>query len=191
VVASLEDNKMEHFYKVMMAVKKRPGMFISPINLDGLGNFICGYNCSSLFKQESNNALDDMALSFYDWIAMKEGVSNSPSMNWVEAIMSNISTDEEGLNQFFLHLDSYMNKSENVIEEYKLNSVFIEKYIGLAFVDKNIEPVKAQIVSYDSSKEGVFIKFFNKEGKQINDERYCLSIKGAKDFLKQLGCNSP
>lgn len=110
-------NELNYFEKLISLVRKRPGMYIYPETLENIRNFFSGYNCYHLIREpESVGIFDRYDPSFGDWVAKKEGVRNSPDCGWVEAIMKNAETDDEGIERFFKHLDDYI---EEVVKKEK------------------------------------------------------------------------
>ncbi len=186
MVASWANNQKEHILRVLEAVRKRPGMFIFPVTLTSLRNFICGYNCTNLFKEGSTNYFSSSNPYFYDWIAMKERTRYAPNMGWVEAIMKNASSEQEGFDRFFQYLDEYLARKPVILHEYELTKKNRAYYLKNRDSEDIEVPCKAQIVSYDKNVDGVFVRSFNDEGKQINNERHYLNEKAAlSDWLRK------
>lgn len=108
MAVSTNSIKDHHLIKVLYAVKKRPGMYVSPVNLNGLRNFLCGYSCSKLFLDEqSGDVLSIGDPDFYDWMATRESMQLSPSMGWVEMLEEKYS-ENEAFDKFFIYLDEYL-----------------------------------------------------------------------------------
>ncbi len=187
MAVSKENNQNEHILRVLEAVRKRPGMFIFPVTLSSLRNFMSGYLAANLFMEKKRKDYFSSSFpSLDDWIAMKERTRNCPSIGWVEAIIKNASSEQEGFDRFFQYLDEYLAREPVILHEYKKK----EKNRVCYSKNRNSEdievPCKVQIVSYDKNVDGVFVRSFNDEGKQINNERHYLNEKAAlSDWLRK------
>ncbi len=96
-----------HFLKVLSAVKKRPGMFLDPISLGSLRNFIIGYGSNYLFDDIENSNFFGLSSKFFDWIVKQEGEKTTPEKGWDKILMQNCSSDQEGVDKFFNYLDKF------------------------------------------------------------------------------------
>jgi len=115
-VDAFQESKVDkHFFKILKAIKKRPGMYIYPINLSSLRNFISGYNCSKSLFEDTVCVLSRMSPSFNEWLANKEKkMIFSTGNGWVEIIEFNSKTDQEAFEKFFDYLEEYL--AENGIK---------------------------------------------------------------------------
>ena len=93
-----------HFLKVMALVRKRPGMYMSPLTPQSLRNFIAGYQASMMFRETSQSDLGDIMDCIYRAISQKTGIRRSPAMGWAE-MLSTFEDDERGIDIFFECLD--------------------------------------------------------------------------------------
>jgi len=99
-------------------IQKRIGMYISPITLQSLNNFLQGY----LIACDTHNITDDIFdsdLSFHDWVAMQEGYEYS-NQGWANIIEQTSSSDEEALEKFFTYYHNYKNRTPKTILKLSL-----------------------------------------------------------------------
>lgn len=99
--------KNDHFIRVLFALRKRPGMYLSPINLTSLRNFICGYQSHGLFSNDDADVLSSGENNFYCWMADKEGMKLGPAMGWVE-MLNNKYDQDAAFNKFFIYLEQWL-----------------------------------------------------------------------------------
>lgn len=173
----------DHSYKVLMAVKKRPGMYIYPVSLESLGNFIAGYAAINLFSRVLNSALFSEFPSFYDWIAMKESTLLSPSKGWIKVISKNSASEEEAFEKFFNYFEQYVEREPFILHHF---DVFIDRSRQEPLLDFD-HAAKAEIISYDKDILFVFTRFFDIRGNQIGEERLFKSFESAMEYLQLKG----
>lgn len=162
-------------------------MYFRTKSLLSLSDFINGY-CSCEYKDEGiKNYFDIEMPSFYDWIHMKEGTISHPALGWVESLQRGSSSDEEAFNKFFEYLDGFLVREPIIIHTEELTKKTRDNYQQQAFMDKSVEPVRVEIVSYDESVDGVFLRFFDKGNLQINEERHSGNKEYAMDYIESLG----
>lgn len=106
------ENELQKFIVLSNLLRKRLGMYVYPTTLEHLGSFLGGY-LQGVNREDPSifyNFFQHYQPSFADWVAEKEGGRNAPCSSWVDIIMENANSDEEGLERFFGYLDEYINK---------------------------------------------------------------------------------
>lgn len=183
MVVSTQNNN--HFIKFLYLIKVRPGMYFRTVSVSNLRYVMYGYSvCETNYEMSS--FFETEKPSFYDWIHMKEGTISHPALGWVESLEKTSSSDEEAFNKFFRYLDDFLIRQPTIIHTQKLTKNAQDNYQEQAFMDKNVEPIRVEIVSYDKNVDGVFLRFFDKNNLQINEERHCKNKEYAIDYLESL-----
>jgi hypothetical protein len=173
-------HKEEYFFDLLKALRKRPGMYLPHVSVDSLNSFLVGYTCCNM-----HDGIGDFLaskVSFYDWIAMKESTILSPSMGWVEVLKKTGVSDEEEFKRFFLYLDEYLVREACVLNEYQPTSVD-RNNCAARFGYEVVVPAKVQIVSYDKSVNGVFIRRFDSTALLVDSELHQRDLKEAYEYL--------
>ncbi|MBL4828266.1 MAG: hypothetical protein JKY66_11250 [Spongiibacteraceae bacterium] len=170
-----------YFLSLLKQLRKRPGMYIYPVTISSLRNFLAGYTCCNLFGDREGDFLD-INLSFYDWIAMKESTRLTPEAGWVEVLQRNSSSEEDAFERFFQYLDEYLVREPKVLFEYSVSEKD-RSNCSVKFSEEVILPDRLQIVSYDKNLDGVFAKYFNDKMEQVESEILLASIDDAYEYL--------
>lgn len=95
------------FFRIMMLVKKRPGMYLYPISIDSLRNFISGYTASLLGFDIEKSRYFGFKDSFFDWMVSKLGGKISPSASWVTILKDGVCDDNDAFFRFFEYLEEF------------------------------------------------------------------------------------
>lgn len=109
-MAAFQENELKKLMELSIVLRRRPGMYILPVTLESLRNFFSGYfSYDALGKgKEHYNFFDCYTPSFGDWVANKEGGRNAPGSGWVECILKNVKSEDEGIDRFFSYFDEYI-----------------------------------------------------------------------------------
>jgi len=97
----------DHLIKVLHAIQKRPGMFLYPVNLNSLRNFLSGYSSHKLFNRQEESE-DKFEKEFFEWICEKEGKKSTPDSGWVEIMEESTSDEESAFILFFEYFNEYL-----------------------------------------------------------------------------------
>lgn len=162
-------------------------MYFHSKSLLSLSDFISGYCACECKYEDIKNYFDIEMPSFYDWIHMKEGTISNPALGWVRTLQRGSSSDEEAFNKFFEYLDDFLVREPIIIHTEELTKNARDNYQQQAFMDKDVEPVRVEIVSYDKNVDGVFLRFFDNDNLQINEERHSGNKEYAIDYIESLG----
>lgn len=174
--------KKEYFFSILQRIKKRPEMYIQPVSLQSLNNFLTGFICCNLYDNEEGDYLNKYP-SFYDWIAMKESSALSPSNSWLSVISENTANDKEAFDRFFEHFDSYLAREPKVIDIFELSENDRNKAIDSD--DGFYRSIcRIEVVSYDSACESAFVKLYDKSSVQVGNEYYFEDLSSALEYLK-------
>lgn len=150
-------------------------MYIGALSVTRLSAFLDGYRSAVC---EFKGSFDDRSpLSFHDWAAMKLGHYESTS-GWCNMLLETEKGDEEkAFAHFFKLLDEYKSRTAKVIREAVPEAGRPWRYrIVDTENDERIEielPALVQIVTYDDTRNGVFIRYLDKNGELIEREEYC------------------
>jgi hypothetical protein len=109
-MAVSQENKLRRLIKLVAVLRKRPGMYVFPVTLHSLRNFFSGYFSYCAFEEDDEyyNFFECYKPPFGDWVANKEGDRNAPGSGWVECIMKNAKSEDEGVEKFFRYFDEYI-----------------------------------------------------------------------------------
>ena len=179
---SLKKSEDSHFLRVLGTLRKRPGMFIHPVTLESVRNFMSGYNAVALFKDVEGDYFTRTSPTFYDWIAMKESSKLSPALGWVEAIGNHSSSEDEAFKRFFQYLDEFIEREGCILFTYVPTDKDIEN-CRERFESEVEVPVKLQVVSYDQSVNGVFIRYLDDKDMQVGIEIHQKCLDDVYDYL--------
>ena len=179
-------------------IRKRPGMYLgSRTNyLDSLEDFLIGYKMALYSYGIEETSFFNSSLSFHDWVAMKENYTKYTSQGW-QSILNQNYPPEKSFEQFFVYLEEYFDRQAVLLHEYELTAQERNKpwrtYKPHAFRDSEFEwthcdlmPYKIQIVSYDPTKTGVFIRCLDFADRLLYGEEYFLSQEEAFEELLNL-----
>lgn len=164
-------------------------MYIGALSVTRLSAFLDGYRSAVC---EFKDSFDDRSpLSFHDWAAMKLGHYESTS-GWCNMLLETEKGDEEkAFAHFFELLDEYKNRRARIIQEAVPESGRPWRYRVVDIeTDERVEieyPSLVQIITYDDTRNGVFIRYLNKNGELIEREEYCsemyLAISHTENFI--------
>lgn len=83
--ALLTDTNMKLIEHIRL-VCKRPGMYMNPVNLDSLSNFINGYTLCATIDNKRTDLFRVGEPSFEDWVLKKLNIRKTSENNWVWAL---------------------------------------------------------------------------------------------------------
>ena len=179
------------------SIKRRPGMYLGEQSnyLEALSLFLGGYRSAISHHRIKELSFFDASVSFHDWVAMKEDCLRYTSQGW-EGILNQNYPPEKSFEQFFVYLEEYFDRQAVLLHEYELTAQDRNRpwrtYKPNAFRDSEFEwthcdlmPYKIQIVSYDLTKKGVFMRHLDFADKLLCKESYYLSEQEAfEHFLE-------
>lgn len=107
----------QELFKAFYTVKKRPGMFLYPLTLSSLGNYINGYRlCCTLnaIHQEE----DDFLEKFRIWLLDCYGMEHTNCFSWWGIVLENGSGDgPEALDEFYRMLGRYLEELQITVPD--------------------------------------------------------------------------
>ena len=115
-MAAFPENDVSLAIVSLRAVRKRPGMYISPVTLDSLRNFLSGYIFRA-YEDGRTNFLNVHSPDFSTWLANREGKRISPSFGWAELIDEMVEIGGDAVAMFFSLLEEYAEIVERQIQE--------------------------------------------------------------------------
>jgi hypothetical protein len=98
--------------KIMKSVERRPGMFINPLTISSLNNFMSGLKTRGLFSDSQEDIFSRLEPSLYDYIAESEGEKNLPGHSWADVLEEKYPSEKEALTRFFAHLNNFLTHHE-------------------------------------------------------------------------------
>lgn len=172
-------------------LRKRPGMYFGePLNVESLSTYLSGYDMALFVHNiREEHSFAETTPRFHEWVAMKEGYSNS-SLGWQRMITEATHSDEEGLDLFFKYYDGYVAREATVLFEYTVSE---KEVMSLSYFSNYSDEekqqyinCKVQIISYDETKSGVFERWIDKNGEDIGYQYslYC-SYERALEILAE------
>lgn len=166
-------------YNLIDRIRPRPAMYLGENSVSLLRAFLGGYmvaayECEESFVEECPPFSD-----FHNWVAMKLDYYESTS-GWANMLLKAENGDEaKALERFFVYLDDFKKREAKVIlwavPEPKKNwryQIIDDVRIDLPY------PALIQIVKYEEGN-GVFVRYFDKDGELIDREEYCQTLDNA------------
>ena len=159
------------FYDLLEAVRLRPALYISPLSITALYNFIHGYLLCTGFQGATNT--QPPWREFNNWVAMRLGFRESTS-GWRNMILTAAAEAEDrALDRFFELLEEFKQRQARVIMSAKLPTPSTSKIWRIQIHgDSKVEippPSLVEIIKYTDDK-GVFIRYSDVAGKVIEEE---------------------
>lgn len=159
------------FYELLDALRSRPALYISPVSITALYNFLHGY-----LKATGSETIKDTEppwMEFNNWVAMRVGFHESTS-GWRHMLLSaEDGTEEKAFDRFFILLDEFKGRVARVILLANLPTPSTPKVWRIKIQgDSRTEvppPAMIQIIRYTDEK-GVFIRYCDEDGATIEEE---------------------
>lgn len=156
-----------------------------------LSKYITGYD-TALFVHNiaEEHAFVEITPRFHEWVAMKEGYYNT-TMGWNSIITEVTQSDEEGLDLFFKYYDEYVLRKASILFEYVVSEKDVStlNHFSRHTYDERKHYIdgRVQIISYDTTKRGVFKRWISQKGEHLGYQ-YSLysSYERALEVLHEL-----
>lgn len=107
----------QELFKAFYTVKKRPGMFLYPLTLSSLGNYINGYRlCCTL--NAIHQGEDDFLEKFRIWLLDCYGMEHTNRFSWWGIVLENGFGDgPEALDEFYMMLGRYLEELQIMVPD--------------------------------------------------------------------------
>lgn len=139
----------EELLRMLFLIRKRPGMYLYPLSLASLGNFISGYRLSCMLNQIKQDKYDFLT-EFRYWLQEQYCMEHTNQYPWWGIILQNVSSDGiEAIEEFYIMLDKFIDEKKisgpntsEIPDIHKVDSILVRiNYLIEVDNDKTVKKI--------------------------------------------------
>jgi hypothetical protein len=138
------------------AMHGRPAMYLSPVSVSALHNFLEGYSLGrGSVSPEANNAFR-LPPDFHDWVAYRLHFFGSCA-GWHNMIIERFGDGPEGLEQFFALLDQHQSRLPKIVATLAGSGKTYTTFSMSGEERSQRLPPVVRLISYGADDPGLFV----------------------------------
>lgn len=140
----------EELLRALSCIRKRPGMFLYPLTLASLGNYICGYKlCCTLNDIHQEEDSCDLLTEFSYWLQEQYHMARTNQYTWWQLIVKKVPEDGiHAIEEFYKMLDRFIDE-KNLSSSDRINNNSLPSKAMLVKVNFLIEDDRGELNNKD------------------------------------------